>query len=284
MPNAGLGEFCTGGRETVPCVKAFRVGPRVQHDPLETRASRNVDQPRQDRAAYPAAAPRAFDREAPDAAVGQQPAAADGCTLIVVGDDVATRNVATIPFEGFGNALLEDEHLVANPSQPRTVAFPIGDAHAEGLRTRFDDIHLGSCGQAIEKLDDAGIAHADAAVRGRNAERRFVARAMNIDLAPQRVDGAAAVEAALASRKPKDPRQHPVAVRMFPRKLRSPDFSGRPAPDEYGVGRTACADLRAHDVQAARSALAAVALARAILRRRYRIRLDNAAGIVEEID
>ena len=192
--------------------------------------------------------------------------------------------VTTIPFESFGDALLAHEDVVANPSQRRPVAFPIGDPHAEWRRARLDDIHLGPYGQVIENLDEAGIAHADAAVRSRDAKCRFVTGAVDVDLAPQRVDVAAAVEAALAARKPQDARQHPVAVRMFPCELRCPDFPGRPAPDEYGVPRTTGADLRPHAVQATRSAFAAVALARTVLRRRYGIGLDDAARAVEEIE
>src|SRR5260370_17920538 len=101
MANAGLGEFRAGCGETVPRIKGLRVGTRVERDALATRAARKVDQSRQDRAADPTPAPRTFHREAPDAAVGQQPATADRRALFVGGHDMTPLRATTTPLNRF---------------------------------------------------------------------------------------------------------------------------------------------------------------------------------------
>jgi hypothetical protein len=77
------------------------------------------------------------------------------------------------------------------------------------------------------------VAHAHAAVRARHAHRLIVAGAVHVDVAPHRVDLAAAVAPGLLAAQPQDARQDPVAPWMCGGELRRPYLAGRPPPAEH---------------------------------------------------
>src|SRR5262249_989503 len=181
-------------------------------------------------------------------------------------------------------ALLDDEHVPADLLQALARGAPAHDANGVRQRAVLDDVHLRACGNHVEQLDRVRVAHPDAAVRPRGAQACVVARSVDLDLAPQRVAVAAAVEAALAPREPQDASEHPVAPRMLGGEPRRPDLAGRTPADEYGVGRTTRTDLGAHDVQPARRALTAVAFAGAVACRRNGIgRLRRRLGELQSL-
>src|SRR5882762_1917309 len=120
----------------------------------------------------------------------------------------------------------------------------------------------------IEQLHDVGVVHAHTTDRSRLAHLGGMRRAVDIDVAAHRVDLAEAVLPRLAAREPQDAGQDPVAARIAGMELRRPYLAARPAPHEHRVERLAGADLRAHDVAAARRAEAAVLFPQPVLRRR----------------
>src|SRR5207247_2891952 len=67
-----------------------------------------------------------------------------------------------------------------------------------------------------------------------------------------------------AAGEPEDSRHDPVAAGKTLAEPGSPDLPGRAAPHEHRVGGLARADFRAHDMRPARSAEAALPLARAV--------------------
>src|SRR5438067_2796781 len=143
------------------------------------------------------------------------------------------------------------------------------------------DLHRRVRRQDLEELGDVGIAHADAADRARLAHLRGVGAAVDVDVAAHRVDVAQPIAALLAAREPQDAREDPVASRILRMQLGRPHFARRPAPHEHRAERLAGADLRAHDMPAARRAEAAVLFSEAPLRGRDGVALEHALAVEE---
>src|SRR5690606_563374 len=146
------------------------------------------------------------------------------------------------------------------------------------------DHHYRTALDEVEQLDDVAIRHADAADRARHAERLGVGRAVQVDVAPHRVDRPQAILADLGAREPADARQNPVAAGLRARELGRVYLARRPPPAEDGTERRAGADLRADDVPAARGLVAVAELARAVLRRRHRVAPDEPSRVVVKIE
>src|SRR5260221_5282467 len=129
----------------------------------------------------------------------------------------------------------------------------------------------------LEKLHDVLVAHAYAPDRTRLPHRDAVGTAVDVDVAPHGVDLAQPVPPRLATRQPQDAREDPVAAGKALGHFRRPDLPGRAAPDKDGVDGMICADFRAHDVFAARSAETSLLLARPVARGRDEVALERLA-------
>ena len=112
------------------------------------------------------------------------------------------------------------------------------------------------------------VPHADAAVRVRRAHRLVVRRAVDVDVARQRVDLAAAVPPLLEPVEPEDAREDPVPSRIRRAQLGGVDLPRRLPPDEHRVDRRARADHLPDRVPSARGLLAPEAFPRPLDRRR----------------
>src|SRR6267142_162304 len=150
------------------------------------------------------------------------------------------------------------------------------------MTTLFVDLDRRVRRHQIKQLHDVGVVHAHTTDRSGLAHLGGMRRAVDVDIAAHRVDLAEAVLPRLAAREPQDAGQDPVAARIASMELRRPYLAARPAPHEHRVERLAGADLRAHDVAAARRAEAAVLFPQPVLRRRDGIALQGASSIAQE--
>jgi len=75
----------------------------------------------------------------------------------------------------------------------------------------------------VKQVDDIFIAHADAAMRRRLAEKVCAMRTVDIDIAGQGIHPATAVDAGLASLQPQDAGKDPVLLRIVVRGIKYPD-------------------------------------------------------------
>ena len=142
--------------ESVSRVKGSESVPALSN-PLETRMSR-CRQARQDRDADPRLRTRPTARRTrlPSGSSGRSPIAAP----LFRSDNVAARRVAR-PIRGSGTPCCA-EHVGEFRPQPRLIASKSGSAPETPARS-IDDVDSVRR-LALEKLDDDGIAHANAAV------------------------------------------------------------------------------------------------------------------------
>ena len=124
----------------------------------------------------------------------------------------------------------------------------------------LDDLDPRARLHPLEELDHVGVAHADAAVGGRGAERRLVRGAVDVDEAAHAVDAAEPVAPPLEAAQPQDPGEDPIALGLRAQQLGRAELARRAPPDEDGAARRARPDLRADLVEAARGLLAALLL------------------------
>src|SRR6185503_7032563 len=110
------------------------------------------------------------------------------------------------------------------------------------MRRSAPNLNLRIGRDEIEELDDVPVVHAHTTDRAGLSHFRAVGRAVDVDVAPHRIDVAEAVFAGLTARKPQDSRQNPVATRILRVELRRPDLAGGTPPHENGAGRLARAD------------------------------------------
>ena len=99
---------------------------------------------------------------------------------------------------------------------------------------------------------------------------------VDIDVAAQGVDRAAAIATRFAAAQPEDTGQDPIAIGKLRAQWRRVDFAGGSAADEHGVGRATGPDLDADAMPATRRAATAVGLARAVQRGGDRVLLQYA--------
>src|SRR5690606_10467842 len=99
------------------------------------------------------------------------------------------------------------------------------------------------------------------------------------DVATHRADGAETISTHLGAGEPQDQCQEPVAVRVPRPELGRIDLAGRAPCAEYGADRRPGADLRAHNMPAARRAEAAVPLSGAVFGRRHEVRAHLSAAV-----
>jgi hypothetical protein len=119
MGNAGFLEYVAARDESVSRIKRHRVDLRIEDHARIAAGARFVDQPRKQRAADAAPAPWRKHRDAADVAVGQKTRAADRRAARIDRERVQRRRVGAVPFERRRDALLDDEHRMANAAQLR---------------------------------------------------------------------------------------------------------------------------------------------------------------------
>src|SRR5215471_18106489 len=187
-------------------------------------------------------------------------------------------------------------HTIVSVAQPRasnasaaarTLASVAGSSFSSlnaGMTTEIftalrRDPHRSSGRDPVEQLDDVVVAHPDATYRPGRAHRDRIGTAVDVDVPAHRVDLAKAVLPRLATGQPQNPRENPVAPGKALAQIGSPDLAGRTPPAKHGIERLPRADLRAHDVLAARSAEAPLLFACAVPRRRHGIALELPAVV-----
>ena len=105
---------------------------------------------------------------------------------------------------------------------------------------------------------------------------------MNVDVTAHGIDCAEAVEAELAAGQPEDAGEYPIALGILGAQFGRIDFAGGTAAHEDTIEWLACSNFGADDMFAARRAIAALQLARAVFSGRNGIALDELAMLIEQ--
>ena len=101
-------------------------------------------------------------------------------------------------------------------------------------------------GNPFEKLDDVGVAHANATVRTGYADRFIVGTAMDIDVPAQGVAIPSPVETGFTPGEPEYPAENPVPARLDSRKFIGIDFAREAAAGEDCICRATLSDDATH--------------------------------------
>jgi len=125
MRDASLLEFFAGHDETVARVKRHCVRLRIDDRTAMPFFAGQFNEQRQQRGADAATAPWRQYRHPPDMAIRQQTSAADRIRFAIKSKGVRADRVDIIPFERFGNALLDDENGPADGAKRIAIAGPI---------------------------------------------------------------------------------------------------------------------------------------------------------------
>ena len=134
MRDARLLEFVATRTETVSFVERHRRYLRIDDRLVITPRSRLVDQMHNQRSANAARAPLTNDGHAADVPVSKQARAADWRAFRILRERMNRVGVGGVPFEHFGNALLDDEDVIADATQRIGSVGPSARADSKRLR------------------------------------------------------------------------------------------------------------------------------------------------------
>lgn len=130
MCNAGIVKVRALWTEAETSIEGQRLRLRIQFNmPMPVSPGHRQHQ-LQERSAHPVTTPCGNNGQAPDMPVRKQTAGADRASA-GFRERMLTIGICFIPFQGFGYALLCDEHRFADRSQRRSIAIPVGLPHGE---------------------------------------------------------------------------------------------------------------------------------------------------------
>lgn len=133
MLDAGLEERFALFHQTELFVETTRLHLRIEADAAMAVGNGHAHQGVEQGLPDPTSAPGLQDGKPADVPIGQQPTRANGASR-GFRQDVAADGVLRIPFQGFGNLLLEHENCQAHCLEGFTVSNPIRRSHLEKRR------------------------------------------------------------------------------------------------------------------------------------------------------
>ncbi len=134
MQDAGFSEYFAVRCKSVLDVEPQSMGLGMQADRVAALLPGAGNQPFEDRTANPPAPPLTDHCNTADMSVGQQAPGADRASIRIDRQRVHGCGIGVIPFQFFGNLLLDDEHPAAQVLQRDEVLVPGSSADGEFLR------------------------------------------------------------------------------------------------------------------------------------------------------
>lgn len=128
---SGFHEDVAFAHESVPRIKRFGMGLRVQHHRLVAALSCFLHQRIQDRAAYSCSTHSSGYGHASDVAVRQQSSGSYGLSILAKNHRMQAETIHLVPFHRDRNILLNDEYGVAHRSGMRLLCAPIPESQPE---------------------------------------------------------------------------------------------------------------------------------------------------------